>query len=119
MRQGDLYDLDLAAGTMDAVVVHQVLHFADRPALAIAEAARVLRPKGRIVIVDFAPHELEFLRAEHAHRHLGFSDAEVSRWVRGAGLIADPPRRLEGDPLSVTLWPAHKRGKRGRTGRAA
>ena len=118
VRQGNMYGLSLAAETMDAVIVHQVLHFADRPALAIAEAARVLRPRGRIVIVDFAPHELEFLRTEHAHRRLGFSDAEVSRWVRGAGLIADPPRRLEGDPLSVILWPAHKRGRRGRKGSA-
>ena len=114
VRQGDMYGLDLAAEAMDVVIVHQVLHFADRPALAVAEAARVLRHKGRLVIVDFAPHELEFLRTEHAHRRFGFSDAEVSRWVRDAGLIAGPPHRLEGDPLSVTLWPAHKPAKRGR-----
>ena len=107
VRRGDMYDLPLAAATMDAVVVHQVLHFADRPARAIAEAARVLRPKGRIVIVDFAPHSLEFLRTEHAHRRLGFSDAEVGRWYRDAGLRVGVPRRLEGDPLCLTLWPAH------------
>ena len=112
VRRGDMYDLPLAAASMDAVVVHQVLHFADRPARAIAEAARVLRPKGRIVIVDFAPHTLEFLRTEHAHRRLGFSDAEVARWYRDAGLAAGTPKRLEGEPLCVTLWPARKPAER-------
>ena len=63
------------------VVIHQVLHYADDPAAAIAEAARVLRPGGRLVVVDFAPHELEFLRDEHAHRRLGFADAEVRGMV--------------------------------------
>ena len=118
VRRGDMYDLPLAAATMDAVVVHQVLHFADRPGRAIAEAARVLRSKGRIVIVDFAPHALEYLRTEHAHRRLGFSDAEVARWFRDAGLSAGAPRRLEGDPLCITLWPARKLGTRGGKGRS-
>jgi ArsR family transcriptional regulator len=112
VRRGDMYDLPLAAATMDAVVIHQVLHFADRPARAIAEAARVLRPRGRIVIVDFAPHGLEYLRTEHAHRRLGFSDAEVARWYRAAGLTADAPRCLQGEPLCLTLWPAHKPASR-------
>ena len=116
VRRGDMYDLPLAAASMDAVVVHQVLHFADRPARAIAEAARVLRPKGRVAIVDFAPHTLEFLRTEHAHRRLGFSDAEVASWVRDAGLTAGAPRRLDGDPLSLTVWHAHKPVRRGAKG---
>lgn len=118
VRRGDMYDLPLAAATMDAVVIHQVLHFADRPARAIAEAARVLRPKGRIVIVDFAPHRLEYLRTEHAHRRLGFSNSEVARWYRDAGLAAGAPRRLQGEPLCLTLWPARKPASR-RTKRGA
>src|SRR6266849_2607168 len=67
VRLGDMYQLPLADASFDAVVIHQVLHYADRPAAAIAEAARVLRPNGILVVVDFAPHALEFLREEHAH----------------------------------------------------
>ncbi|HLI20861.1 MAG TPA: ArsR family transcriptional regulator, partial [Stellaceae bacterium] len=76
------------------------------PSLAIIEAARMLRPHGRLVIVDFAPHALEFLRQEHAHRHLGFADAEISGWCREAGLVPEPVRYLIGQPLTVALWVA-------------
>jgi len=94
--------------SFDAVVIHQVLHYADRPAAAIAEAARVLRPNGVLLLVDFAPHELEFLREEHAHRRLGFSDAEVAEWCRAAGLDPTPSRHLAGEPLTVVIWAAHR-----------
>ena len=77
VRLGDMYQLALPDASFDAVVIHQVLHYADRPAAAIAEAARVLRPNGILVLVDFAPHPLEYLRDEHAHRRLGFADAEI------------------------------------------
>jgi ArsR family transcriptional regulator len=109
IRQGDMYQLPLPRASFDAVVIHQVLHYAEHPDQAVAEAARVLRPGGRLVIVDFAPHELEFLRSEHAHRRLGFTDAEVSQWCRAAGLEAEPARLLPGDPLTVVLWPARRR----------
>ena len=49
-------------------------------------AASVLKPGGRLLIADFAPHELEFLRAEHAHRRLGFSDREVQGWFKTLGM---------------------------------
>jgi hypothetical protein len=68
----------------------------------------VLRPNGILVIVDFTPHTLEFLRDEHAHRRLGFADAEVAEWCRAAGLDPKPPRRLPGDPLIVSIWTAHR-----------
>jgi ArsR family transcriptional regulator len=97
----------LPDASFDAVVIHQVLHYADRPAAAIAEAARVLRPDGILVLVDFAPHTLEFLREEHAHRRLGFADPEVAEWCRAAGLDPAPPKYLPGDPLTVVLWTAH------------
>jgi len=109
IRQADMYQLPLAGASFDAVLIHQVLHYAERPAQAIAEAARVLRPGGRLVIIDFAPHELEFLRSEHAHRRLGFADAEIVAWCRAAGLEPEPVRHLPGDPLTVSLWPAHRR----------
>jgi ubiquinone/menaquinone biosynthesis C-methylase UbiE/DNA-binding transcriptional ArsR family regulator len=106
IRQGDIYQLPFADQSFDAAIFHQVLHYADRPSLAIAEAARMVRPDGRLVIVDFAPHALEFLRAEHAHRHLGFADAEISGWCRETGLVPEPVRYLIGQPLTVAIWVA-------------
>jgi ubiquinone/menaquinone biosynthesis C-methylase UbiE len=108
VRLGDMYQLALPDASFDAVVIHQVLHYADRPAEVIAEAARVLRPNGLLVLADFAPHALEFLRDEHAHRRLGFSDAEVAEWCRAAGLVSTSPRHLPGDPLTVVIWTAHR-----------
>jgi ArsR family transcriptional regulator len=108
IRQGDMYQLPLQGASFDTVVIHQVLHYADRPAEAIQEAARVLRPGGRLVVVDFAPHELEFLRVDHAHRRLGFADAEMLDWCRGAGLEPGRARHLPGSPLTVVIWQAHR-----------
>ncbi len=104
VRHGDMYKLPVPSGSFDAAAIHQVLHYADDPAAAIAEAARVLRRGGRLVIVDFAPHHLEFLRLEHAHRRLGFSDDEVKGWCRAAGLVPEGTVHLPGDPLTVTIW---------------
>ena len=108
VRRDDMYQLELPDASFDAVVIHQVLHYADRPAAAIAEAARVLRPRGILVLIDFAPHALEFLRDEHAHRRLGFGDAEIAEWCRAAGLDPRSPRLLPGDPLTVVIWTAHR-----------
>jgi ubiquinone/menaquinone biosynthesis C-methylase UbiE len=108
VRLGDMYQLAVPDSSFDAVVIHQVLHYADRPAAAIAEAARVLRPNGILMLVDFAPHGLEFLRDEHAHRRLGFADAEVAEWCRAAGLDPASPRHLAGDPLTVVIWTAYR-----------
>jgi ubiquinone/menaquinone biosynthesis C-methylase UbiE len=111
IRQADMYQLPLASASFDAVVIHQVLHYAERPGAVIAEAGRVLRPEGRLVIVDFAPHGLEFLRSEHAHRRLGFADAEVTAWCVAAGLEPEPARLLPGNPLTVALWQARRRAR--------
>jgi ubiquinone/menaquinone biosynthesis C-methylase UbiE len=108
VRLGDMYQLALSDASFDAVVIHQVLHYADRPAAAIAEAARVLRPNGILVLIDFAPHTLEFLRDEHAHRRLGFAEIEVAEWCQAAGLDPAPSRHLPGDPLTVVIWTAHR-----------
>ncbi len=123
VRQGDMYHLSLDDGSFDAVTLHHVLHFADNPAAALAEAARVLRPGGRLVIIDFAPHDEESLRCEHAHRRLGFDDEEVSAWFEGAGLSLETPVSFKGDPLTVVLWPATRarnsisgQAQRGRSG---
>jgi ArsR family transcriptional regulator len=108
VRQGDITQVPLPAASADAVTIHQVLHYASDPAAVVAEAARVLRPGGRLVVVDFAPHALEALRDQHAHRRLGFNDAEVAGWFAAAGLVADGARALPGKPLTVVLWQAHK-----------
>ncbi|MFQ6018398.1 MAG: ArsR/SmtB family transcription factor [Kiloniellaceae bacterium] len=111
VQKGDMYQLPLAGQSFDAAVIHQVLHFAEVPADAIAEAARVLRPGGRLVVVDFAAHSLDYLRSEHAHRWLGFREPEVTKWFRAAGLRPDSPIRLSGDPLSVLIWSATRPGR--------
>ncbi|MCM0020403.1 MAG: metalloregulator ArsR/SmtB family transcription factor [Tagaea sp.] len=108
VRQADMYRLPFEPGAFAAVVFHQVLHFADDPAAAIAEAARVLAPGGRLVAVDFAPHELDELRARHAHRRLGFADSEMRAWLRAAKLAPAEPIALPGKPLTVCLWAADR-----------
>jgi ArsR family transcriptional regulator len=108
VRLGEMYALPFADAQFGVVLFHQVLHYAEHPADAIAEAARVLRPGGRLVIVDFAPHAREDLREAHAHRRLGFADEEVTAWFTRAGLSAGDPVRLPGTPLTVVIWPAHR-----------
>src|SRR5438094_10201448 len=98
VRQGDIYDLALPKDSFDAVVIHQVLHFLEDGARAIKEAARVLRPAGRLLVVDFAPHDLEFLRDEHAHRRLGFAAETVAHWMAAAGLEMTLHRTLPPEP---------------------
>ena len=106
VRQADMYRLPWSAPTFDAVTIHRVLHYAENPARVIAEAARVLRPGGRLIVVDFAPHALERLRTEHAHRRMGFAGEEVNKWCRAAGLRPERVRHLPGGPLTVSIWQA-------------
>ncbi len=108
VRQGDITQLPLPDAVADAVTIHQVLHYAADPGAVVTEAARVLEPGGRLAIIDFAPHDLEILRDQHAHRRLGFTDAEVEAWVKGVGLVPRPAIRLPGSLLSVIIWIAEK-----------
>ncbi|MEQ1930159.1 MAG: metalloregulator ArsR/SmtB family transcription factor [Parvularculaceae bacterium] len=109
VRHGDIFSPPLESGSADFVCMHQVLHYLTEPEAAVREAARLLKPGGRLLIADFAPHELEFLREEHAHRRLGFSDDEVKAWRRDAGLdlVASEtlsPQSGEKQKLTVKLW---------------
>jgi ubiquinone/menaquinone biosynthesis C-methylase UbiE len=109
VRQGDIYDLPIADDSFDVVILHQVLHFLDDGGRAIKEAARVLRPGGRLLVVDFAPHEQEFLREQFAHRRLGFAPETVTQWITGSGLEPVMHRSLAPEPggevkIAVSLW---------------
>lgn len=111
VRLGDVYNLPVARNGFDLVTIHQVLHYLDDPSEAIRQAARALRPGGRLVIVDFAPHHLDFLRDEHAHQRLGFSDQDVAAWVKEAGLALSASTELaagknEAGKLTVKIWVA-------------
>lgn len=108
VRQGDMYHLPSDGAGYDFVIFHQVLHYAGRPGLAVREAARVLAPGGRVMIVDFLPHGLEDLRTEHNHARLGFPPEEVAQWFAAAGLSPLAQRILPGTPLTVGIWLANK-----------
>jgi ArsR family transcriptional regulator len=124
VRQGNLYDLPLTDRSADAVVMHQVLHFLSDPQRAVREAARVLAPGGRLLIVDFAPHELEFLREDYAHERLGFAGPLIAQWFADCGvelveardLVPRGPATAPATPvapsqkgkLTVSLWLARR-----------
>lgn len=117
VRQADVYNLTFQNGVLspdfDLVTIHQVLHYLDDPALALSEVARVTAEEGRWIIVDFAPHTLEFMRDEYAHRRLGFTDEQMIGWIANVGMtpletIKLDPETVSGQELTVTIWTAIK-----------
>ncbi|MBS0335159.1 MAG: metalloregulator ArsR/SmtB family transcription factor [Proteobacteria bacterium] len=118
LRHGDIFATRLPDASADLVVVHQVLHYLADPAAAVREAGRIVAPGGKLVIADFAPHKLEFLREQHQHRRLGFAEPEMARWLGEAGLgrvrvVSLPPAEKGG--LTVKIWTAERLGERQRS----
>ncbi len=132
VRQGNVYALDVPDGSFDLAILHHVLHFLEDPPAAVAAGAAALRPGGQLLIVDFAPHELEELRSRHAHRRLGFDEREMVEICHAAGLTdvstthLHPPQRSSTTPgiggsqpapgddhlLTVSLWSAFSPGEK-------
>ncbi len=108
VRQRDIRNLPSDSTSVDLITIHQVLHYIDNPIAVIQEAARVLKPGGTILIVDFAKHQHEFLRTEHAHRRLGFSNSEVEFWCENSALVMKSAKTVtqssNKEGLDVILW---------------
>jgi SAM-dependent methyltransferase len=98
LHRGDLESLPLAGATLDAAVIVLVLHHAPQPDRVIAEAARVIKPGGRLMICDMLPHDRDAYRQQMGHVWLGFSQAQMSQWMEDAGFTAVRVRALPPDP---------------------
>ena len=113
VRQHDINNIAFENNSVDAITIHQVLHYLDEPEKAINEAARVLRNDGQLIIVDFLPHELEFLREKHAHRRLGISEQSIIQWTKNCNLRMISREHLSSQKpdqfnLSIGLWNLRK-----------
>ena len=104
LRMGDMYAMPFEDASVDLATLHLVLHYSAEPERVIEEAARTLRPGGRLVVVDFAAHTEERLRTEHAHRRLGFAREELDAAMAAVGLESGPFISLAGQPLTVNIW---------------
>ena len=108
VRHGDMYRLPVDDGSFDIVLLHMVLHYAQHPGEVMQEAARALRPGGHAVLIDFAPHDNETLRDEHAHCWLGFSDADIGGLFSEAGLSPTNRETIASGALTVVIWSAQR-----------
>jgi len=98
IRQGELENLPIGAGELDAAMLSLVLHYSPSPGKTLSEVARVLRPGGRVLVVDMIPHEREEYQHQMGHVWLGFSDRQISRFLTGAGFGRVRVRALPADP---------------------
>jgi ArsR family transcriptional regulator len=105
VRLADMYRLQVQDGFFDLAVIQMVLHYAEDPPGALAEVSRVLRPGGRLIVIDLAQHGRDDLLTRLAHRWPGFSDEAMHGLLRGAGMQPGAPVTIDG-PLAIRLWPA-------------
>ncbi len=105
VRLADMYRLPLPDGGFDVVVMQMVLHYAEDPAGALNEAARVLRPQGRLLVVDLAAHDSAECRDRFAHRWPGFEDERMHGLLSAAGLAPGVSTTIPGK-LDVRIWAA-------------
>ena len=113
--QGDFLRLPFPDSHVDTIVMHQVLHYASAPGAVIEEAARVLRPSGHLLLIDFASHDREELRRDAAHARLGFSDGQIRGWFASSGLLLELTEALSGGALTVKIWLGRRRSDPERT----
>lgn len=104
LKQGDFNRLPIDDMSVNSVILHQVLHYAQHPEAVLVEVARVLKRKGFLMITDFAAHDREELRTDHAHARLGFSEENMKRLMANANLDLVQSRTLEGGELKVKIW---------------
>ncbi|WP_208434108.1 ArsR family transcriptional regulator [Bartonella taylorii] len=110
LLDSDVLHLSIRDTTFDLVILHGALHFLENPEMALNEVARVLRPHGRLLIVDFVRYAPESSYSYHADLHLGFSDSQIEQWLKDVGLILEqtvclaPMQNENNERLMVTLW---------------
>src|SRR6186997_898665 len=98
LRQGELENLPIAAGELDAAMLSLVLHYSPSPGRALAEVSRVLRPAGRVLVVDMLPHERQEYQQQMGHVWLGFSEKQIGKFLTDAGFSDVRMRLLPADP---------------------
>ena len=98
LRQGELESLPIEAGELDAAMLSLVLHYSPSPGRALAEVARVLRPGGRVLVVDMLPHERQEYQQQMGHVWLGFSEKQIGKFLTDAGFSDVRTRLLPADP---------------------
>ncbi len=98
LRQGELESLPIEAGELDAAMLSLVLHYSPSPGRALAEVGRVLRPGGRVLVVDMLPHERQEYQQQMGHVWLGFSEKQIGKFLTDAGFSDVRTRLLPADP---------------------
>jgi SAM-dependent methyltransferase len=114
-KRGELERLPLEASSVDVALLSQALHHAEEPARAVAEAARVVRAGGKLLVLDLRRHDEAWVREKLGDRHLGFSDDQLAELLTGAGLAdvkVTVGSRRAGDPFTVLVASGTRR-KRG------
>jgi len=98
LERGRLESLPIDDAALDAAIFFLVLHYVEDPVATLAEAKRVLRPDGKLVIADMTPHDREEYRRSMGHVWQGFSQKEMTGWLKDAGFTSARYLPLPADP---------------------